>query len=163
MSIVKSCDCEGGENPVGQDEALDDGASLPQLGIPRPMADSSALASEVGGNRNKHPPIFTLVNGVPTSFLRKHNLCVSFNKGRCQHPGSHKHAYIVDKFLARAGQVPQQAGFSAEVDSWRQSTAPSRPPRYLKEHLQSEVSGAFNPNTSTVSYTHLTLPTKRIV
>ena len=113
---------EGGENPVGQDEALDDGAPLPQHSILRPMADSSALASEVDGNRNKRPPLFTLINGVPTSFHRKHNLCVSFNKGRCQHPASHKHAYIVDKFLHHhcgackmAGQVDAPHG-SHELD-----------------------------------------------
>ena len=48
--------------------------------------------------------------------------------------------------------MPQQADFSEEVDSWRQSTAPSRPPRYLKQHLHLVISGVFNPNTSTFCY-----------
>ena len=62
---------EGGENPASQDEALDNEAPLSQLGMLKLMTDSMVSALEKVEKRNGRIPLFTLVNSVPTSFLRE--------------------------------------------------------------------------------------------
>ena len=100
----------GGENSAGQDEVFDDEAPLSQLGMFKLMADSMVMALEKVEKRNGRPPLFTLVNGVPTSFLRNHNLCINFNKGKCQDSGTHKHSYIIDRLLYHQCGACKKAG-----------------------------------------------------
>ena len=74
------------------------------------MADSMAMAIEKVEKQSKRPSLLTSVNGVPTSFLRNHNLCISFNKGRCQDSGSHKHSHIIDRYLHHQCGACKKAG-----------------------------------------------------
>ena len=101
---------EGGGNFAGRGEVPDNGAPLSQLGMFKLMADSMAMAIEKVEKRCKRPSPLSSVDGVPTSFLRLHNLCINFNMGKCPDSGSHKHSHIIDRYLHHQCGACKKAG-----------------------------------------------------
>ena len=83
---------------MGQDEGFNNEAGPPQLSMFKLLADSKVVALEKAVKRNMRPPLPAFVDGVSTSFLRNHSVCINFNRGKCQDAGPHKH-HITDNLL----------------------------------------------------------------
>ena len=72
--------------------------------------DSMVVNLEKVEKRNGRPSLFTLVEGVPTSFLRKRNLCIYFNRGKCRASGTHGFARVTDRLLYHQCGACKKAG-----------------------------------------------------
>ena len=74
------------------------------------MTGSIVPAVEKVEKRSGRSPLFALMNGAPTRFLRHYSLRMNFNKGKCQDSGTHVHPFIMNESLYRQAGACKKAG-----------------------------------------------------
>jgi hypothetical protein len=72
---------------------------------PRPSAPGA-----LGGADNSKKKGDAFVSGVSAVFLKENNLCINFNKGKCQEANTHKHPFLTDKTLYHQCGACKKAG-----------------------------------------------------
>ena len=73
-------------------------------------AQRHSAPAALGGGENPKKKGDASVNGVPADFLKDNNVCINFNKGKCQENGTHKHPFLTDKTLYHQCGACKKAG-----------------------------------------------------